>query len=73
MKKNFSNRYIFIYSAVLVVVAALILTVVAVSLKPAQEKNQQAETKQMMLKTSGVEATRENAANISPRQLPTMA
>lgn len=60
-KKNFSNSYIFIYSAVLVVVAALILTVVAVSLKPAQEKNQRAETKQMILKTIGIEATRDNA------------
>lgn len=61
MAKSFSNRYIFIYSAVLVVVAALILTVVSVSLKPMQTKNQQAETKQMILKTIGVEATRENA------------
>ena len=61
MAKTFSNRYIFIYSAVLVVVAALILTVVAVSLKPAQEKNQRAETKQMILKTIGIEATRDNA------------
>ncbi len=61
MKKTFSNRYIFIYSAVLVVVAALILTVVSVSLKPLQTRNQQAETKQMILKTIGVEATRENA------------
>ena len=61
MAKTFSNRYIFIYSAVLVVVAALILTVVSVSLKPLQTKNQQAETKQMILKTIGVEATRENA------------
>ena len=61
MKKTFSNTYIFIYSAVLVVVAALILTVVAVSLKPLQTRNQQAETKQMILKTIGVEATRENA------------
>ena len=61
MKKTFSNTYIFIYSAVLVVVAALILTVVSVSLKPMQTKNQQAETKQMILKTIGVEATRENA------------
>lgn len=60
-KKNFSNSYIFIYSAVLVVVAALILTVVAVSLKPAQEKNQRAKTKQMILKTIGIEATRDNA------------
>lgn len=61
MKKTFSNRYIFIYSAALVVVAALILTVVAVSLKPMQTRNQQAETKQMILKTIGVEATRDNA------------
>ena len=60
-KKNFSNSYIFIYSAVLVVVAAFILTVVSVSLKPAQEKNQRAETKQMILKTIGIEATRDNA------------
>ena len=60
-KKTFSNTYIFIYSAVLVMVAALILTVVSVSLKPAQEKNQRAETKQMILKTIGIEATRDNA------------
>ena len=63
-KKNFSNTYIFIYSAVLVVVAALILTVVSVSLKPMQTKNQQAEQKQMILKTIGVEATRDNAAEL---------
>ena len=61
MAKSFSNSYIFIYSAVLVVVAALILTVVAVSLKPAQEKNQRAEAKQMILKTIGIDATRDNA------------
>ena len=59
MAKSFSNRYIFIYSAVLVVVAALILTVVSVSLKPMQTKNQQAETKQMILKTIGVGNSRE--------------
>ncbi len=63
-KKNFSNSYIFIYSAVLVVVAALILTVVSVSLKPMQTKNQQAETKQMILKTIGIESTRDNAAKL---------
>lgn len=63
-KKNFSNTYIFIYSAVLVVVAALILTVVSVSLKPLQQKNQEAEAKQMILKTIGVECTRDNAAEL---------
>ncbi|MBQ8702884.1 MAG: FMN-binding protein [Bacteroidales bacterium] len=69
MKKTFSNRYIFIYSGVLVVVAALILTVVAVSLKPAQEKNQQAETKQMILKTIGIESTRDNAAELYAKHI----
>ncbi len=64
MARTFSNRYIFIYSAVLVVVAALVLTVVSVSLKPRQDKNREAETKQMILKTIGVEATRDNAAEL---------
>ncbi|MBR1798339.1 MAG: FMN-binding protein [Bacteroidales bacterium] len=64
MKKTFSNTYIFIYSAVLVIVAALILTVVSVSLKPMQEKNKKAETKQMILKTIGIAATRDNAEQL---------
>ncbi len=68
-KKNFSNKYIFIYSAVLVVVAALILTVVSVSLKPMQTKNQEAEQKQMILKTIGVEATRDNAAELYAKHI----
>ena len=72
MKKTFSNTYIFIYSAALVVVAALILTVVSVSLKPLQTKNQQAETKQMILKTIGVEATRDNAAELYAEYAPTV-
>ena len=69
MPKTFSNRYIFIYSAVLVVVAALILTVVAVSLKPLQTKNQEAEQKQMILKTIGIEATRDNAAELYAKHI----
>jgi len=67
--KSFSNRYIFIYSAVLVAVVALILTVVSVSLKPLQERNQQAETKQMILKTIGVEATRDNADELYAKHI----
>lgn len=62
--KTFSNRYIFIYSAVLVAVVALILTVVSVSLKPLQDKNREAEQKQMILKTIGVAASRDNAAEL---------
>ena len=64
MAKSFSNRYIFIYSAVLVVVAALILTVVAVSLKPLQTRNQAVEKKQMILKAAGIVSTPETAEQL---------
>ena len=67
--KTFSNRYIFIYSAVLVAVVALILTVASVSLKPLQDKNREAEQKQMILKTIGVEATRDNAAELYAKHI----
>lgn len=63
-KKTFSNTYIFIYSAVLVVVAALILTVVSVSLKPLQQRNQAVETKQMILKAAGIASTPETAEKL---------
>ena len=64
MNKTYSNRYIFIYSAVLVVVAALILTVVAVSLKPLQTRNQAVEKKQMILKAAGIVSTPETAEQL---------
>ena len=62
--KSFSNKYIFIYSTVLVAVVAVILSVVSTSLKPLQERNQRVETKQMMLRTIGVESTTENAEEL---------
>ena len=40
---------------------AVVLTVVCTGLKPLQERNARAETKQMILKTIGVEASRDNA------------
>ena len=73
--KKFSNRYIFIYSTVLVAIVAVILSVVSVSLKPLQERNQRVETKQMLLRTIGVESTKDNAEDlyaqhITETQLP---
>ena len=62
--KKFSNRYIFIYSAVLVVVVAVVLTVVSLSLKPLQERNQRVEQKQMVLKTIGIASTTANAEEL---------
>ena len=62
--KTFSNRYMFIYSAVLVAVTALILSVVSVSLKPRQERNQAVEKKQMILKAAGIAATPQTAEQL---------
>ncbi len=59
--KNFSNRYMLLYALGLAAIVALVLTIVSVSLKPLQTRNQQAETKQMILKTIGIEATLEDA------------
>lgn len=62
--KKFSNRYIFIYSAVLVTVSALILTVVSMGLKPRQERNQAVEKKQMILKAAGIVSTPQTAERL---------
>jgi len=51
---NHSNTYIFIYSTVLVVVVAAILSLTATSLKPFQEKNKELEKKKDILKSVGV-------------------
>lgn len=51
--KKFSNTYIFIYSTILVAVVAVVLAVVAMSLKPRQEANLLTEKHQMILSTIG--------------------
>lgn len=62
--KNFSNKYMLLYALGLAAVVAIVLAIVATSLKPLQIHNQQAETKQMILKTIGIEATRDNAETL---------
>lgn len=62
--KKFTNKYIFIYSTILVVVVAVILTVVSLSLKPYQQKNQENENKQLILGAIGVLCERNEAADL---------
>lgn len=62
--KNFSNKYIFIYSAALVAVVALILSVVAMSLKPLQTNNIRNEKMQVLLQAINVNCTRDEAAEL---------
>ena len=49
-----SNKYIFIYSIIMVVVIAVSLTIVAVELKPAQEDNIRIEKMQNILTSVNV-------------------
>ncbi len=60
----FSNRYIFIYSTVLVVVAATILSVAAVGLRPFQQKNEEIEKMQQLLSSVGIESTTADAEKL---------
>lgn len=57
----FSNRYIFVYATVLVIVSAAILTLAAVGLKPLQDKNKRVEKMQQLLGAVGIESTTKNA------------
>ena len=67
--KQFSNKYMLLYALGLAAVVALVLTIVATSLKPRQDKNRDAETKQMILKTIGIKATRDNAAELYDKNI----
>ncbi len=60
----FSNRYIFIYSAIMVIIVAVALTVVAVQLKPAQVYNEKVEKMQNMLTSVNIESTPKNAEEL---------
>ena len=62
--KQFSNRYIFIFSTVMVVTVATLLSLAATLLQPAQERNLEIEKKKNMLESIGVEATRENTEEL---------
>ncbi|MBP1631034.1 MAG: NADH:ubiquinone reductase ((+)-transporting) subunit [Bacteroidetes bacterium] len=60
----FSNKYIFIYSTILVVVSAAILALAAVGLKPFQDKNIKVEKMQNLLGAVSIESTPKNAEEL---------
>ncbi|MBN2520588.1 MAG: NADH:ubiquinone reductase (Na(+)-transporting) subunit C [Bacteroidales bacterium] len=49
--KQFSNRYIFIFSSVMVIIVATILSLAAMALKPLQDKNEEIAKKTDILKS----------------------
>lgn len=62
--KHFTNRYIFIFSAVMVIIVATVLSMAATLLKPQQEKNLEVEKKKSMLEAINIPADRYNAEEL---------
>jgi Na+-transporting NADH:ubiquinone oxidoreductase subunit C len=62
--KQFSNRYIFIFSFIMVIVVASLLAMAATLLQPAQEKNLEIQKKRSMLESINISATRKNAVEL---------
>ena len=62
--KQFSNRYIYIFSAIMVIAVATLLSLAATLLQPAQARNLEIEKKRNMLESINVEATPENAEEL---------
>lgn len=58
------NSYTFIFAIVMVVIVAFVLSFAATSLKPLQDENIKLEKMQNILKTVGVEVSREEAATV---------
>lgn len=64
MANKESNSYIFMYSTIMVVVAAAVLAVAAVGLRPFQKKNQEIEKMQQLLTAVGIENDVKNAEEL---------
>lgn len=62
--KNFSNLYIFTFSAVLVLVVAAALSFTSLQLNDAQQRNIKIETKRNILSSLGVTSTADNAEDL---------
>ena len=62
--KNFTNRYMLLYSLGLAAVVALLLTIVATGLKERQQNNIRNEKMQQLLATIGIDAPRDGVQPI---------
>lgn len=62
--KNFSNKYIFIFSIVMVVLVGLLLSLAALQLKPYQDKNIEVEKKQNILASIHIKSTPQDAVEL---------
>ncbi len=56
-----SNRYVFMYASVMVIIVAVVLSTAATLLRPLQERNMRIEKMQNILSTIGITASRNEA------------
>ena len=62
--KQFSNTYTFLFSSVMVIIVATLLSLAATILQPLQSRNLEIEKKRSMLESIGVPADKENAGEL---------
>ncbi len=62
--KSFSNKYIFVYSIVMVCIVAVVLSTVAMLLQPMQERNVEIEKMQSILASVNIHATAQDAEQL---------
>jgi len=62
--KSFSNTYIFVFSSIMVVVVAAILSIAAMTLQPLQKKNIEINKKENILTSINIESTAKDAEDI---------
>jgi Na+-transporting NADH:ubiquinone oxidoreductase subunit C len=62
--KSFSNTYIFIFSSVMVIAVAAILSFAAITLQPYQKRNVEINKKQNILTSINIESTAKNAEEL---------
>jgi Na+-transporting NADH:ubiquinone oxidoreductase subunit C len=62
--REFSHKYIFLFSVVMVVVVAVFLSLAATLLQPRQQKNLEVEKKKSMLESIGISSTPETTESL---------
>ncbi len=67
--KRFSNRYILIFSSVMVIIVATLLSLAATLLQPLQERNLEIEKKKSMLESIKVPSDKKNAGELYNRYI----
>ncbi len=67
--KQFSNRYIFIFSSIMVVIVATLLSLAATLLQPLQQKNLEIAKKKSMLLSIGVQSTSQTTESLYDKHI----